>query len=85
MTMRGKACGMVRGRTKHRAKLRLVDEYNLGGVGYWTINPFFPQNWYCRSMYTVRSCYDFIATQKYRPKIQPGGAFYLPEISVKKY
>ena len=27
------------------AKLRLIDEYNLGGVSYWTINRFFPQNW----------------------------------------
>ena len=28
-----------------QAKLRLVDEYNLGGVSYWTIGSFFPQNW----------------------------------------
>lgn len=27
------------------AKLELVDEYDLGGVSYWTINRFFPQNW----------------------------------------
>jgi len=27
------------------AKLRLVNEYGLGGVSYWTINRFFPQNW----------------------------------------
>ena len=27
------------------AKLRLIDEYNLGGVSYWTTNRFFPQNW----------------------------------------
>lgn len=27
------------------AKLRLIDEYGLGGVSYWTINRFFPQNW----------------------------------------
>jgi spore germination protein len=27
------------------AKLRLVHEYRLGGVSYWTIGRFFPQNW----------------------------------------
>lgn len=27
------------------SKLRLVDEYGLGGVSYWTINRYFPQNW----------------------------------------
>ncbi|MDR0957670.1 MAG: LysM peptidoglycan-binding domain-containing protein [Clostridiales bacterium] len=27
------------------AKLKLVSEYNLGGVSYWTINRYFPQNW----------------------------------------
>lgn len=27
------------------AKLRLANRYNLGGVSYWTINRFFPQNW----------------------------------------
>lgn len=27
------------------AKLKLVGKYNLGGVSYWTINSFFPQNW----------------------------------------
>ena len=27
------------------AKLRLVNEYGLGGISYWTINRFFPQNW----------------------------------------
>ncbi|MGE4283543.1 MAG: glycosyl hydrolase family 18 protein [Clostridia bacterium] len=27
------------------AKLRLVNEYNLGGVSYWTIGRYFPQNW----------------------------------------
>lgn len=38
-----------------QAKLRLVDEYNLGGVSYWTINRFFPQNWLVlSSMYTVQ-------------------------------
>ncbi len=27
------------------AKLRLVNEYDLGGVSYWTIGRYFPQNW----------------------------------------
>lgn len=27
------------------AKLKLVAEYQLGGVSYWTINHFFPDNW----------------------------------------
>lgn len=27
------------------AKFRLVDEYNLAGVGYWQIMNFFPQSW----------------------------------------
>lgn len=27
------------------AKLRLVNEYGLGGVSYWTIGSYFPQNW----------------------------------------
>jgi spore germination protein len=27
------------------AKLRLADNYGLGGVSYWTINSFFAQNW----------------------------------------
>ena len=37
------------------AKLELVEAYGLGGVSYWTINRFFPQNWLVlRSMYDVR-------------------------------
>jgi spore germination protein len=37
------------------ARLRLVDEYNLGGVSYWTINRYFPQNWLVLdSMYNVK-------------------------------
>jgi len=36
------------------AKLALVDKYNLGGVSYWTVNSFFPQNWLVlESMYNV--------------------------------
>ncbi len=27
------------------AKLRTANEYNLGGVSYWTIGRYFPQNW----------------------------------------
>lgn len=40
------------------ARLRLVDKYNLGGVSYWTINRFFPQNWFVlTSMYDVRKLF----------------------------
>jgi spore germination protein len=36
------------------AKLELVDEYDLGGVSYWTINRYFPQNWLVlSSMYDI--------------------------------
>ncbi|MFZ5966721.1 MAG: LysM peptidoglycan-binding domain-containing protein [Bacillota bacterium] len=28
-----------------QAKLNLMEEYNLGGVSYWTIARYFPQNW----------------------------------------
>jgi spore germination protein len=36
------------------AKLELVDEYDLGGVSYWTINRYFPQNWLVlSSMYNI--------------------------------
>jgi spore germination protein len=37
------------------AKLRLVDRYQLGGVSYWTINSFFPQNWLVlESLFLIR-------------------------------
>ena len=37
------------------AKLRLADRYQLGGVSYWTINGFFPQNWLVlESLYLIR-------------------------------
>jgi len=37
------------------ARLRLVNQYNLGGVSYWTIGRFFPQNWLVlSSLYDVR-------------------------------
>ncbi len=37
-----------------KAKLGLVDEYDLGGVSYWTLMDFFPQNfWVLESMYYV--------------------------------
>lgn len=37
-----------------RAKLELVDEYDLGGISYWTINRYFPQNWLVlSSMYNI--------------------------------
>ena len=38
-----------------QARLGLVSEYDLGGVSYWTINSFFPQNWIVlSSMYDIR-------------------------------
>ena len=38
-----------------RAKLLLPAEYRLGGVSYWTIGRYFPQNWLVqKSMYNVR-------------------------------
>ena len=38
-----------------QAKLLLVDKYNLGGVSYWTVNSYFPQNWLVlNSMYNVQ-------------------------------
>lgn len=38
-----------------RAKLLLVNQYGLGGVSYWTIGRYFPQNWLVlRSLYNVR-------------------------------
>ncbi len=37
------------------AKMRLVDQFRLGGVSYWTIGRFFPQNWLVlSSMFDVR-------------------------------
>lgn len=37
------------------AKLSLIEAYNLGGVSYWTVNRFFPQNWLVlEAMYDVR-------------------------------
>lgn len=37
------------------AKLMLVNQYGLGGVSYWTIGRYFPQNWLVlRSLYNVR-------------------------------
>ncbi|MDF2567633.1 MAG: spore peptidogylcan hydrolase, partial [Oscillospiraceae bacterium] len=37
-----------------QARLGLVEKYNLGGVSYWTINSYFPQNWIVlNSMYNV--------------------------------
>ncbi len=35
------------------AKMRLIDQYNLGGASYWTIGRYFPQNWL-----VVSSLYD---------------------------
>lgn len=38
-----------------QARLKLVDKYNLGGVSYWTITRFFPQNWIVlSSMYYIK-------------------------------
>lgn len=37
------------------ARLRLVEKYKLGGVSYWTINTYFPQNWLVlQSLYQVQ-------------------------------
>ncbi len=37
------------------AKLRLVNQYGLGGVSYWTVNTPFPQNWLVLdSLYNIR-------------------------------
>lgn len=38
-----------------RAKLQLANEYKLGGVSYWTIGRYFPQNWLVlSSLFDVR-------------------------------
>jgi spore germination protein len=38
-----------------QARLKLVNKYKLGGVSYWTINNYFPQNWIVlNSMYDVK-------------------------------
>ncbi len=37
------------------AKLLLIDEYDLAGVSYWTLNQLWPQNWaVLRSLYNVK-------------------------------
>jgi len=37
------------------AKMRLINQYNLGGASYWTIGRYFPQNWLVlSSLYDVR-------------------------------
>ncbi len=37
------------------AKLELVNEYRLGGISYWTIGRYFPQNWLVlNSVYKVK-------------------------------
>ncbi len=37
------------------ARLKLVNEYDINGVGYWNIMKFFPQNWLVlNSMYDIR-------------------------------
>ncbi len=39
----------------YAARLRLVDQYDLGGVSYWTLNSFFAPHWLVLdSMYNVR-------------------------------
>lgn len=36
-------------------RLKFVEEYDLGGVSYWTINQFFPQNWLVlNAMYNIK-------------------------------
>lgn len=37
------------------AKLKLVNEFKLGGVSYWTIGQYFPQNWLVlSSLYDIK-------------------------------
>ncbi len=37
------------------ARLQLVNDYNLGGVSYWTVNQFYAQNWrVLESMFNVK-------------------------------
>ncbi len=37
------------------ARLKFVSDFNLGGVSYWTINQYFPQNWLVlNAMYDVK-------------------------------
>ena len=39
------------------AKLSLANEFRLGGLSYWTINQYFPQNWLVQnSVYDVQRC-----------------------------
>lgn len=33
----------------YRERMRLVNEYGLGGIGFWTINTFFAPGWYVLS------------------------------------
>ena len=38
-----------------RAKLQLVNELRLGGISYWTIGRYFPQNWLVlNSLYNIK-------------------------------
>ena len=40
------------------AKLRTANEYNLGGVSYWTIGKYFPQAWLIQnSLYDVKKLF----------------------------
>lgn len=37
------------------ARLQIVNDYNLGGVSYWTINQFYAQNWrVLENMFNIR-------------------------------
>lgn len=37
------------------ARLKFVSDFNLGGVSYWTINQYFPQNWLVlNAMYDIK-------------------------------
>ena len=37
------------------ARLQLVNDYNLGGVSYWTVNQFYAQNWrILENMFNIR-------------------------------
>jgi spore germination protein len=54
-TPKEKDTGLVYDARIIAARLKLVDEYDLAGVSYWTTNNFFAPNWVVlNSMFTVK-------------------------------